>query len=109
MSNNNTNNKVDVKSIIIVILLVCSVATNFWLAYSVTTMHNFTMQFVSDVFYYTGPQSNSNNNYYPENQNSHEYDANPNGGYSQHDDHYHAPDGSLLTEEEYNKLFNIKP
>lgn len=47
--------KLDFKSIAIGILLVTSIATNIWLSYSIVTLHNFTMQFVSDVFYYTAP------------------------------------------------------
>ena len=51
--------KLDFKSIAIGLLLITSIATNVWLSYSVVTLHNFTMQFVSDVFYYTGASPES--------------------------------------------------
>lgn len=57
MSNNKSKltsllKRVDWKTTIIAVLLVANMAMNFYLVRSIVTLHAFTMQFVSDVFYY---------------------------------------------------------
>ena len=49
----NMDKKFTLPQIIICILLIVSIGCSIFLTKSILTMHAFTMQFVSDVFYYT--------------------------------------------------------
>lgn len=101
----------DIKSVIIIVLLVSVVLTNFWLTYSVMYMHNVTVQFIQDAFY--GYQEGEEKTVeFPndvEEQHNHEYEENSESGYSQHEDHYHDTNGDILNEEEYNKILDVTP